>query len=75
MGTPPWLPQLWKRRSGWLRWFARLVGEDTVFSEYLCFSRPFSDVFPKTFSPVQLTTAAGKLLPEGGEKTSLIFQE
>lgn len=45
-----------------------------MFIEYLCFSRQFSDHFPKTFSLVQLTTAAGKLLPEGGEKTSLIFQ-
>lgn len=46
-----------------------------MFLDYLCFSRPFSDLFPKTFSLVQLTTAAGKLLPEGGEKTSLIFKE
>ena len=44
-----------------------------MFSEYLHFSRPFSDLFPKTFSLVQLTTAAGKLLPEGREKTSSIF--
>lgn len=53
-------------RLGWLAW---LAGEDTVFSEYLYFSRLLSDLFPETFSLVQLTTAVGNLLPEGGTKT------
>lgn len=52
-----------------LGWFAWLAGEDTVFSEYLYFSRLLSDLFPETFSLVQLTTAVGNLLPEGGTKT------
>lgn len=40
-----------------------------MFSEYLYFSRLLSDLFPETFSLVQLTTAVGNLLPEGGTKT------
>jgi len=38
------------------------------------FSRPFSDLFPKTFALFQSTTAAEKLLPKGGEKTGFIFK-
>lgn len=46
-----------------------------MFSEYLYFSRVFSDLFPKTFSLVQSTTAAKQLLPEGGEKDITDLQE
>lgn len=57
----------WNAGDGWPSWQGRARRFLSVF-------QAVSDVFPKTFSLVPLGTAAGKLLPEGGEKTPLMFK-